>query len=66
MGDSNGFLDGSSNNQMETAAGGGGASTGPENNELTAILSPSSPEICLLRDSPFRILRVSAAAYLLC
>lgn len=32
---------------------------GNENSELQAILTPSDLGVCLLRDSPYRILRVS-------
>lgn len=53
MGQGNDFLD-SANNPTTTLV------TAKDTNELQAILSPSA-EICLLRDSPFRILRVSGS-----
>lgn len=48
----NGFADGSRNQTTVLPN---------ETNELQAILTPSS-EVCLLRDSPYRILRVSIHA----
>lgn len=54
MGDPSSFLD-SANNQTAILVA---PAIDKDNNELQAILSPST-EVCLLRDSPFRILRVS-------
>lgn len=56
MCDTNNYLE-SANGQTTLGPGGAGGAN-ENNNELQAILSPAL-EICLLRDSPFRILRVS-------
>lgn len=67
MCDTNNFLDSASVGGQTALVGvtGGAAANGHNNNnnELQAILSPASEEICLLRDSPFRILRVSGRFY---
>lgn len=57
MGNTSDFLD-RANNPTTTLV----TAKGNDTNELQAILSPSA-EICLLRDSPFRILRVSEEQY---
>lgn len=62
MCDTNNYLE-SANGQTTLGPGGGGGGANENNNELQAILSPAL-EICLLRDSPFRILRVSESGLL--
>lgn len=52
----NGFID-ATRNQTQVLSN-------SETNELQAILTPSA-EVCLLRDSPFRILRVSTCNILM-
>lgn len=47
----------SHDNQLENGA------NGNDSSELHAILTPTDLGVCLLRDSPYRILRVSCLAF---